>query len=164
VNTIVPYAVAGRSAVNLQIEYLGVRSDPVPLAVSQAAPGIFTFAGGIGQGAILNQDFTINSAQNPADRDSVIQIFATGDGVTNPPGQDGLIATDVLPRPVLPVQVFIGGLPADVLYAGGAPTLVAGVIQVNARIPAGVTVGPAVPIVLFVGSFRSQQNVTVAVR
>ncbi len=164
VNAIVPYAVAGRAAVNVQIEYLGVRSNPFPLPVGPAAPGLFTYAGGIGQGAILNQDNSYNSAANPADRNSVIQIFATGEGSTNPPGQDGLFARDIYPKPLLPVQVFIGGLLAETTYAGAAPNFAAGFLQVNARIPSSVTPGPNVSIAIFVGTFRSQANVTVAVK
>jgi uncharacterized protein (TIGR03437 family) len=50
-----------------------------------------------------------------------------------------------------------------VLYAGGAPGLVAGVMQVNVRIPAGVPSGPQ-PIVVSVGSASSRPDVTLAVR
>jgi uncharacterized protein (TIGR03437 family) len=164
VNAIVPYAVANRPVTQFQIEYLGTRSEPVLLTVAPSAPGIFTFSFGAGQGAILNQDFTINSASNPAERDSIVQIFATGEGLTNPPGIDGQIAADIYPAPILPVSVFIGGLPAQVVYAGAAPGLVAGVLQVNARIPAGAAAGPAAPIVIFVGSARSQPGVTLAIR
>jgi len=35
---------------------------------------------GNGQGAILNQDNTVNGPGNPAATGSVIQIFATGEG------------------------------------------------------------------------------------
>ena len=57
----------------------------------------------------------------------------------------------------------IGGIPANVNFAGGAPGTVAGVFQVNAQIPAGVTAGSAVPVVVQVGSSNSQPNVTIAV-
>jgi uncharacterized protein (TIGR03437 family) len=60
--------------------------------------------------------------------------------------------------------VTIGGLPAEVLYAGGAPGLVAGLLQVNARVPEGVTAGPAVPITLVVGAAQSQPGVTLVVQ
>jgi uncharacterized protein (TIGR03437 family) len=51
-----------------------------------------------------------------------------------------------------------------VLYAGGAPGLVAGVLQVNARIPPEAPSGNAVPVLLTVGGFSSQPEVTLAVR
>jgi uncharacterized protein (TIGR03437 family) len=57
----------------------------------------------------------------------------------------------------------MGGQTATVNFAGGAPGAVAGVIQVNAQIPAGVTAGGAVPVVVQVGSSDSQPGVTLAV-
>jgi uncharacterized protein (TIGR03437 family) len=57
----------------------------------------------------------------------------------------------------------VGSSDAMVVYAGGAPGLVAGVFQVNVQIPHGVTPGSAVPIVISVGGINSQANVTVAV-
>ena len=50
-----------------------------------------------------------------------------------------------LPKPALQVSVEINGENAEVTYAGGAPGEVAGMLQVNARIPAnapGRSVGP----------------------
>jgi uncharacterized protein (TIGR03437 family) len=69
-----------------------------------------------------------------------------------------------LPKPNLPVSVKIGGLDAEVLYAGGAPGSVAGLLQVNVRVPPGVVSGNAVPVVLTVGGVSSQPGVTMAVR
>jgi len=51
----------------------------------------------------------------------------------------------------------------DINYAGEAPSLISGVIQVNAKIPAGVGPGP-VAVVIKVGGVSSQANVTVSVR
>jgi uncharacterized protein (TIGR03437 family) len=67
-----------------------------------------------------------------------------------------------LPVPDATVKVTIGGQTANVNFAGGAPGAVAGVIQVNAQIPSGITVG-AVPVVVQVGTSNSQPGVTIAV-
>jgi hypothetical protein len=48
-------------------------------------------------------------------------LFATGAGQTGPPGTDGQIIGDTLPKPLLPVSVKIGSLDAEVLYAGAVP-------------------------------------------
>ena len=58
----------------------------------------------------------------------------------------------------------IGGIEAGVLYAGAAPGLLAGVLQVNARVPVEVASGDKAPVVPTVGSASSQAGVTMAVR
>ena len=168
VNAIVPYGVSGRAETRVEVEYQGRRTAAVRLPVAASAPAIFTQnAGGTGPGAILNQDSSVNSAANPAERGSVIQIFATGGGQTRPPGVDGRVtlpAFGPIPLQELAVSVTIGGLPAAVQYAGAAPELVAGVMQVNAVVPERAPSGSAVPVVLTVGGVSSPATVTVAIR
>ena len=165
VNAIVPYAVAGKTSTQLQVDYQGVRSKAVTLKVAEAAPALFTQnASGSGPGAILNQDYKLNTASNPAVKGSVVMLFATGEGQTNPAGMDGKIAAQPLPTPKLAVTALIGGVSAPVLYAGAAPGLVAGLVQVNVRVPSNVTSGNAVPVLLRVGSLESPAGVTMAVR
>jgi len=65
--------------------------------------------------------------------------------------------------PIQPVSVTIGGQQAEVLYAGSAPALIAGALQVNAKIPSTVAHG-AVPVVLSIGLASSGSNVTIAVQ
>jgi uncharacterized protein (TIGR03437 family) len=48
--------------------------------------------------------------------------------------------------------VAVGGLPAVVQYKGGVSGVVAGLMQVNVQIPAGVATGGYVPVVLSVGT------------
>ncbi len=143
----------------------GVRGNTVMLRLAPEVPGIFSAVpGGRGQGAILNQDNTLNSAQNPAEAGSVIQIFATGLGATNPPlatGQPGAAAApfnETLQRPM----VLIGGAAAEVQFSAVAPNFV-GLYQVNARVPAATAPGGAVSLQMQV-SGRSSNTVTVAVR
>jgi uncharacterized protein (TIGR03437 family) len=69
----------------------------------------------------------------------------------------------MLAKLVLPVSVQIDGLDAEVLFAGAAPELVSGVMQINARVPEGVRSGE-VAVVVRVGSRTSQPDVTVSVR
>jgi uncharacterized protein (TIGR03437 family) len=159
-----PYFGAFNSTTHVQVEYQGVRSAPLAVPTSATAPGIFTInASGTGQGSILNQDYGINSANNPAARGSIVSIWATGEGVTDPPGVDGRPAVDVLPKPVATVTVDIGGQPAKVSYAGAAPGMMPGVLQVDAEIPASVQPGNSVPVHVTVGSVASQDGVTLAV-
>jgi trimeric autotransporter adhesin len=130
-----------------------------------AMPGVFTLdSSGSGPGAIVNQDGTVNSATNPASAGSIVMIFATGEGQTNPDGADGKPDGFPAPTPIAqPVTATIGGLNADVQYAGGVPGLVAGFLQVNVRVPSGAPASNAVPAILSIGGNSSQANVTLAV-
>ena len=58
----------------------------------------------------------------------------------------------------------IGGLPATVMYAGAAPSIVAGLMQVNAVVPQTVSAGSSVPVVVTVGTASSQERVTLAIK
>jgi uncharacterized protein (TIGR03437 family) len=67
----------------------------------------------------------------------------------------------VLPKPVLPVSVVVGGKSAIMQYAGAAPNFIAGAMQINAQLPPGVASGTSVPLVLNVGGFRTTVNVAI---
>jgi uncharacterized protein (TIGR03437 family) len=167
-NLIVPYEVAGKTSTVMQVTYAAAagtfQTNAWALPVVAAAPGIFTVdATGTGQGAILNQDGTVNGAANPAARGSVISIYATGEGQTSPAGITGSVTGSNVKTPLLPVTVTIGGIGATVQYAGSAPGSVAGLLQVNAVVPAGVSPGSAIPVVVNVGGISSQGGVTIAV-
>jgi uncharacterized protein (TIGR03437 family) len=162
INAQTPYALEGRTSVVVQVEHQGALSNPVAMDVAGTAPGVFVEAGSAGQGAIVNEDRTRNSDANPAARGSVVEIYATGEGQTEPAGEDGKLAEEPYPVPRLAVAVSIGGLPADIEFAGAAPGF-AGLLQINARIPAGVAPGDDVPVVVSIGGVSAQGGVTIAV-
>ena len=164
-SAVVPYAVAGKSSTQVQVEYRGAKSAAVTLQLAPVSPAIFTLdSSGRGAGAILNQDSSVNSPANPARIGSVVSIFATGEGQTSPAGVDGKPESDPAPHPILPVSVTIGGQTVTPIYAGGAPGNVAGLMQVNVQIPSAIQTGSAVPVVVQVGNTSSQAGVTIAVR
>jgi uncharacterized protein (TIGR03437 family) len=165
VSAVVPYEVAGKSVTQVVVSYQGQTSAPLSVPVAAAVPGIFTTsASGSGQGAILNQDGSLNGPNNPAPAGSYVFVFATGEGQTNPTGMDGSLDGVPAPNPLLPVTATIGGVNATVQYAGGVPSLVAGVLQVNVKVPQGVKSGGTVPIIISIGGVASQANVTLAVQ
>jgi len=130
---------------------VSMMSGQTPIAgavvdVAAAAPGLFTLAGGIGPAAALNQDLTLNSVSNPAARGSIVVLFATGEGAS-----------------AAAVSLKIGDYTAELLYAGPAPGF-PGLMQINARVPAGVAPSGVVPVVLSVGDASSQPGVTIAVQ
>jgi uncharacterized protein (TIGR03437 family) len=165
VSAVVPYFGAIHPTTHVQVEYQGVLSDPLTIPVASTAPGLFTADfSGHGQGAILNQDgVTKNSTSSPAGAGSIVILWGTGEGLTDPPGVDGRPAVDVLPKPLAAVSVTIGGQPAAVKYAGAAPGNIPGLFQINAQVPAGVPSGN-VPVVVTIGSGASQSGVTLAVQ
>jgi uncharacterized protein (TIGR03437 family) len=63
----------------------------------------------------------------------------------------------------LQVSVTLGGVPASVQYAGAAPTFVAGFLQINFQVPAGLTPGAQIPIAVKVGDIAAPL-VTMAVK
>jgi uncharacterized protein (TIGR03437 family) len=164
-NVIVPYEVASQSTTTIALQYGGVSSAAWSVPVAASAPGIFTLgATGLGQAAVLNQDGSVNGASNPAARGSIIQIYATGEGQTSPPGVTGSVIGTDLKKPVLPVTAIVGGQNAVVQYAGSAGDSIAGLLQVNVVVPQGVTPGAVVPIVVSVGGILSQSGATIAVQ
>jgi uncharacterized protein (TIGR03437 family) len=167
-SVMVPYEVAGRVTTTMRVIYKGVQSEALQLTIAPAAPGIYTLnQSGSGPGAILNQDFSLNTATAAAAKLSVVQVYMTGEGVTSPQGANGAIAPlngTGLFKPILPVTATVGGVQARVLYYGSAPGIVYGVMQVNVEIPTAAPSGAGVPIQIFVGTTPTQNGVTVAVQ
>jgi uncharacterized protein (TIGR03437 family) len=128
-------------------------------------PAIFTVNG---QGAIVNQDGTVNTPANPARLGSIVSIYATGMGyltdasrtVLNPlpDGQVTPIPPPYFFTQVYDPQVLFAGVAGTTLFSGSAPGLIAGVTQINVQLPGslpGGTVLNAVPVVLGVGGTKA---------
>lgn len=165
VSAIVPYAIAGRTRTQVVMEYQGKRSAAFPADVAATAPALLTqSAAGSGPGSIVNEDGTINGIVNPAARGSIIQIYATGGGLTDPAVEDGKLVTEPLPQIVAPVQVFIGGAQAELLYKGETPTAVAGLDVYIVRVPAAAPPGDFVSVLIRVGGRSTQGSVTVSLQ
>jgi len=98
------------------------------VAVVPTMPEIFMSAGGYA--AAVNEDGSLNSADHPAKPGSVVAIWATGTGAIA--ARDGEIATSAHDYYCCSIQASYGTV--EVLYAGAAPTLAAGITQINFRI------------------------------
>jgi uncharacterized protein (TIGR03437 family) len=154
INAQAPYGLVAGTAAEVEVLEDGRLRARCRVSVVAVAPGIFTVSGGSGQAAALNEDGTLNSAENPAPQGSILTFYATGEGRT---------AGEPLPSPVLPVDVRVAGLPVEVEYAGGAPGFV-GLMQINVRLPAGLAPTGVLPLELIVGGVSSQPGVTIATR
>jgi uncharacterized protein (TIGR03437 family) len=139
-----PNAIAAGDSVQIEIRNKGARLAQIAASVAATAPALFADASG--QAAAANEDGTLNSTSKPASRGSVVTLYGTGQGVAG-----------------LPVSAAIGGLLADVLYAGPAPGY-PGMLQINARVPAGYVLPGNFSVTVTVGQASSQAGVTIAVK
>ena len=155
---------------HIVVNFLG-NTYSATMPVGAIAPAIFTAnASGLGQAAALNQNSTVNNAGNPAKLGSTIALYVTGVGNTTAP-VDGQIAPtncgiSCLATPLSAVTVKIGnqflGLGNGITYVGAAPSLVAGITQINVTIP--TTLIPGTELVqITMNGVPSQPGVTVAV-
>jgi uncharacterized protein (TIGR03437 family) len=170
VSAVVPYEMASVASPLVWIRYAGQTSNAYQVTSATTAPGLFTQnSSGSGPGAILNQDNSVNGPGNGAARGSIVQVYLTGEGQTRPPGLTGAITAatlpppQVTPTPVLSVGVTMNGQPALYVYAGEAPGLVAGMMQLNVQIPANAPSGD-LQILVSIGGNTSQNGVTVSVQ
>ena len=139
ISAIVPFAVTGSTA-SIVVTVGGTKSNTVVVPLSPTAPGIFSFpANGIGSAAALHANYSLVSAANPATQGEIISMYLTGLGATTPAVLDGTAAPGKAPFALVnePISIYVGGVqvPANqIYYAGLAPTL-AGLYQVNFKIP-----------------------------
>jgi len=169
IDAVVPFEAAPGVATLVTVQSGAQTLGPVKLPVVVAAPGIFAVNGsGSGQGAILNQDSSVNSPSNPAARGSIVSVYMTGVGALNPFIADGALGPPVppFPEPTAAISVTIGQVDAPVTFAGQAPGLIAGVTQLNVEIPQSAPVGAAIPVIIYAAYYPSQisPSITMAVR
>jgi uncharacterized protein (TIGR03437 family) len=178
INAQVPWEVltsgTGTTSAQVIVTRNGVPSAPLPITVGAAAPGIFTFPGGVGQAvAYANNDGAIAAPTNsglpftsrPAKigDPATLVILATGLGPVNPAAKDGANVNDgQLHNTVMSPQVMVGGVQAQVVFSGMTPQFV-GVYQVNVILAAGTPTGNAVPLQITINGITSRNDVTIAV-
>jgi uncharacterized protein (TIGR03437 family) len=164
VSAVAPYEIS--EATEVQVEYQGVRSQPVAIPVSASLPGIYCYSGGTGQAVAINIDSggagSFNQDQ-PAASGTYISFFITGEGLLSVPWADGMLPTGPsFPSPAGAVSVTFGGVVSNCSY-NFVGLVYAGVTQVNACVPAGAPAGDAVPLQVSVGGVPSQPGVTVRI-
>ena len=164
INAVVPFGVAGPTT-KVQVVNQGQTAASITVPVQPASPALFAIDGsGGGQGAILNQDGSVNSQTNPASRGSVVVFYGTGGGLTSPASVDGLLTPPPYPLLMPPVTVTIDNKPAQVLYAGAAPGMVAGVMQINAVVPVNAGQATTDQVEVTIGGYTSPTAITLVVQ
>jgi uncharacterized protein (TIGR03437 family) len=178
INVIVPYEIAGRATTTVTVIYSSQTSAGISQQVANQAPGIYTFSStGVGQAAVLNQNGTFNGPPTglviggqtvttvPAPQGTVIAVFMTGGGQSNPASTSGTVTPTGTTLYKIPgtVTATINGVNAIVEFAGEAPALVTGVIQVNLLVPTGVT-GSGLPLSITINGVTTLTGPTVSVQ
>ena len=130
INFQVPFEVAPGSAV-IGVSVNGAAAGSITVPLFSAVPGIFLEAAGYA--AVVNQDGSINSADQPAPANSFLSAYVTGLGNVFPAVNSGIAAT-ANTLTIAPVTATIGGMAAKVSFAGLAPGF-AGLYQVNIQTP-----------------------------
>jgi len=156
INALVPFGLNTNTTYSLLVQRDLALSSPVPVNIADAQPGAFLSSGNaIVQDSRGTLPVFLVTPSAPAKLGDVLVFYCAGLGVTNPPLADG-VASPANPtaQPVAPVTVTIGGQNATVVYAGLVAGLV-GLYQVNVNMPAGVTPGNAVPVLLNVAGQTS---------
>jgi uncharacterized protein (TIGR03437 family) len=164
INVQVPWEMVGQLNAKVHVEYNGFSTRISQAAVVPYSPAFFQ-SDISRQGAILNEDGTLNSGSNPAKIGSIVAIFGTGAGPTAPAGVTGGIAplTPLALLTVLPILVQVNGTDAETLYAGSAPTISSGVFQINFRVPATLPNVGAYFVSIKVGNQAGDKTVLIAI-
>src|SRR5262249_29165378 len=85
-----PFSLAAGGTVTIQVSNSNGTSTGIPVTVVSAVPGLFTKSvDGTGQITAFNQSGSANSIANTAAKGSVVVLYATGLGVTDPAVQAG---------------------------------------------------------------------------
>jgi len=114
INLVVPAGLGTKTSAQVVVTAGGMSSTPLTVSLAPFAPGIFA-------NGVLNQDYSLNTPQQPAALGSVIQVFATG-----------LSGTGVITAKIGAEAV------AQPYYGGPAPGL-PGVQQIDLILPSNLT-------------------------
>jgi uncharacterized protein (TIGR03437 family) len=140
INFQVPYEIQGAAAVSLTVKRNTVPGVVVEVPVLPLQPGVFTLDG-VRAVVLHHADNTLVTAERPLRAGEFAYFYATGLGAVAEPPPSGTAAPAEPPAHAqAPVRVRLGGVECEVLFAGLAPGL-AGVFQINIRVPESLTSG-----------------------
>jgi len=159
---------------NVRVTYDTQQFGPALAYAIFGSPGIFRLHfGQEAQAVAKNQDGALNGPANPAPRGSIVTVWGTGYGQTNPPCpigglnlpysaplSPGISALIYYVDPNSALQL------APVQYAGSAPTLVCGIMQISFQVPLNVAPGTFSfsPAIGQNGTIQALTSATIAVK
>lgn len=152
INIHVPSELEGQTAAQVVVTRESQSSAAVSVPVLSLQPAIYTVDGTTAI-VVHNGDYTLVTPQRPLVPGEYVFLYATGLGRV-----DGRTPANGAASPAVPaladVRVSLGGLPAEVQYAGLAPGFV-GVYQVNFRVPTAVAGSGPQDLVLTAGTLAA---------
>jgi len=160
--------------VNIMVTNQGTASAPFSAQLEMYSPAFFTFSppnqryiaavfpltnpDGSTEYLAPSGAFGTGASSRPARSGDIVQLYGTGFGPTNPKPPAGESFFGAL-RTVMPVKLTVGGINADVTFAGLSS---AGLYQLNVAVPSGIADGDA-SVVATVGGVQSQGSVFIPV-
>ncbi|HYP08299.1 MAG TPA: SBBP repeat-containing protein [Bryobacteraceae bacterium] len=141
INAIVPFSARAGERLTVSVRRAAVETGRAVVAVTEMQPEVFKAS--TGRAAALNEDGSVNAESNPAKAGSVVAVWGTGISGWPADTLEGSINA-ASPLRYLSVRTSTGSGDdgSQVLFAGAAPGLPAGVFQVNVRLPAEVYFQP----------------------
>ena len=143
---------------SFSVQYNGQAGNSVTAGVGEAGFGFDSFyETGSGPAVATDTSYELITPMHSAAPGQAITFWGSGLGASS---QDSDIAYTTTPHgisvPGLPLQVLIGGVPAQILYQGrnGYP----GLDQINVMVPAGVSTGCAVSVVAINANYQIFSN------
>jgi uncharacterized protein (TIGR03437 family) len=153
-NIVVPRGIGAASHVQV-VTPAGTVDGPILPVSYSAVPAIFHDSQtGLASG--LNQDGSINSPSNPAKHGSVVTLFASGGGANY--FADGALVPMGIYDASTKVWAGDDTRSFEVVFAGDAPGLVAGIMQINLRLPDSLPPGGTLTFTVVIGGVSTDQN------
>jgi uncharacterized protein (TIGR03437 family) len=119
----------------VQVIFNGRTSSPVPITVTRNNIGLYTVNQmGSGRAVVTLSDYSYITPTHSANPSEIVTFWANGLGPVAFSETAPALGGDM---PAVPLQVFIGGQPANVLYRGRS-TCCSSLDQINVQIPQGV--------------------------
>jgi len=149
IDCVVPFETAAPTT-TISVQYNNAQSNPVKMSVASIALQVLD---------VFNEDFSVNSASNPAGAGSIMSLYIAGMGQTMPPSVDGQVNQPPFAGSGIPIQVIdlnntSQSLPVTAM--GAAPGAISGVLQVNFVAPPQTTA-----VIISAGNTRTLFNVSV---
>ena len=167
INAVVSFGIGTNTSHQILVQRGNTISVPIPVDVGPVTPAIFSYplpGDPASQGAIVNAvTYAVADPATPVTAGDVIAIFCAGLGAVNPTVPDAAASpTSPLAYSVGSPTVTIGGVPAPVAFSGLSPGFV-GLYQIDATVPAGITPGSQVPVIVSLSGQTSPPS-TIAVK